>query len=799
MVFLLSLIVNKTSMSFKIKYISFFFIFLITTTFSFAQVKTSIKGNVVDERGAPIFAASIYLNNSQGTVSEEDGTFQITNVVPGSYNLTASFVGFDSQTKFNIIIKSRGNRSFNFILIESSESLEEVVVSNKNTISRPKETPLSTQSLSAVEIATYPGGNNDVVQVAQSLPGVSPSVGGFRNDLIIRGGAPNETVYYLDGVEVPNINHFATQGSAGGPVGLLNVSFINDVTLSTSAFGSQYDNPLSGVLQFKQRDGNKERFNTNIRVSATDAAFTFEGPLFKNKKKESNTSFLLSVRRSYLQALFKLIGLPIRPDYWDYQYKLSHQIDKYNDLYFIGLGSVDDFTVEAPEDYDEEAQAVLEQAPFIKQKTNSIGVTWRKRFKDGSGYMESTLSNNRLENIFTNYIDPENETGIIFRNDAIESETKLRHQLTKFLSDWKITAGFNLQHSFYTNNTTNNTDAIFYTTEIDFMKYGFFANATRSFFDEKFDVSVGFRMDDDSFTTSSGLVSNFSPRLSLSYEFLEDWRISATAGRYFKIAHYTILGFRDSNGILSNKDSDYTQSDHYVIGLQHYLNPAASISLDGFYKKYSNYPVSVLDQISLANKGADFEVLGNEDVETIGNGRSYGLEFQYQQKLLNNFYSIFSYTYFFSEFTGFETDIYTPSVWDSRHLISFVGGYKLKKNWEISSRYRFAGQTPYVPTNLDATLASYPEIILDYTRLGEEKLATFSQLDIRVDKKWNYNKYSLNIFFEVQNVLGQSIPRPNEYGLSRDMNGNLNNPLSLSQINQDTSTSIPSIGIVVDF
>jgi len=791
--------VNYTAMTFKPKHTTLFILFLVVSSLSLAQVKTTIRGNVVNEKGAPIFAASIYLNNSQGTFSEEDGTFHISNIVPGSYNLTASFVGYDSQTKFNIIIKSKGNRSFNFILIESSESLEEVVVSNKNKISRPKETPLSTQSLSAVEIATYPGGNNDVVQVAQTLPGVSPSVGGFRNDLIIRGGAPNETVYYLDGVEVPNINHFATQGSAGGPVGLLNVSFINDVTLSTSAFGSQYDNPLSGVLQFKQRDGNKERFNTNIRVSATDAAFTFEGPLFKRTKDESNTSFLLSIRRSYLQALFKLIGLPIRPDYWDYQYKLSHQIDKYNDLYFIGLGSIDDFTVEAPEDYDEEAQAVLEQAPFIKQKTNSIGVTWRKRFKDGSGFMESTLSNNRLENIFTNYLDPENETGIIFRNDAVESETKLRYQLTKFLNDWKITGGFNLQHSFYTNKTTNNADAIFYTTDIDFRKYGVFANATRSFFDNKLDVSVGFRMDDDNFTTSSHLVSNFSPRLSLSYEFLEDWRISATAGRYFKIAPYTILGFRDSNGVLTNQDSDYTQSDHYVIGLQHYLNPAASVSLEGFYKQYSDYPVSVLDQVSLANKGADFEVLGNEDVETIGKGRSYGLEFQYQQKLLNNFYSIFSYTYFFSEFTGFDSAIYTPSVWDSRHLISFVGGYKLKKNWEISSRYRFAGQTPYVPTNLDATLISYPEIILDYTRLGEEKLATFSQLDVRVDKKWNYNQLSLNIFIEIQNILGQSIPRPNEYGLSRDIDGNLNNPLSLSQINQDTSTSIPSIGIVVDF
>ena len=786
-------------MTFKPKHTTLFIFFLVVSTLSLAQVKTSIRGNVVDEKGAPILAASIYLNNNQGTFSEEDGTFQILNVVPGSYNLTASFIGYDSQTKFNIIVKSKGNRSFNFILIESSESLEEVVVSNKNKISRPKETPLSTQSLSAVEIATYPGGNNDVVQVAQSLPGVSPSVGGFRNDLIIRGGAPNETVYYLDGVEVPNINHFATQGSAGGPVGLLNVSFINDVTLSNSAFGAQYDNPLSGVLQFKQRDGNKERFNTNIRVSATDAAFTFEGPLFKNKKKESNTSFLLSVRRSYLQALFKLIGLPIRPDYWDYQYKLSHKIDKYNYLYFNGLGSVDDFTVEAPEDYDEEAQAVLEQAPFIKQKTNSIGVTWRKRFKDGTGYMESTLSNNRLENIFTNYLDPENETGIIFRNDAVESETKLRYQLTKFINEWKITSGFNIQNSFYSNNTINNADAIFYITEIDFMKYGVFANATRSFFDDKLDISVGFRMDDDSFTTASDLSSNFSPRLSLSYEFKENWRVSATAGRYFKITPYTILGFRDANDNLTNQDSDYTQSDHYVIGIQHYLNPAASISLEGFYKQYSDYPVSVLDEVSLANKGADFEVLGNEDIETIGKGRSYGLEFQYQQKLLNNFYSIFSYTYFFSEFTGFDTTTYIPSVWDSRHLISFVGGYKLKKNWEISSRYRFAGQTPYVPTNLEATLISYPEIILDYTRLGEEKLETFSQLDIRVDKKWNYNQFSLNIFFEVQNILGQSIPRPNEYGLSRDMSGNLTTPLSLSLISQDTSTSIPSIGIVVDF
>lgn len=775
------------------------FAFILITSYAYSQVTTTIRGKVIDEKGAPLFGVTVYLNNNQGASTEENGSYEIKNVVPGSYNITASYVGFTSQTKFNIIIKSKGNPAFNFTLIESAEELDEVVISNENKISRPKETPLSTQSLSAVEIATYPGGNNDVVQVAQTLPGVSPSVGGFRNDLIIRGGAPNETVYYLDGMEVPNINHFATQGSAGGPVGLLNVSFISDVTLSTSAFGAQYDNPLSGVLQFKQRDGNRSSFNTNVRVSATDAALTLEGPLFKRDQKESKTSFMLSVRRSYLQALFELIGLPIRPNYWDYQYKLSHQIDEYNDLYILGLGSIDNFSVEAPDEFDEEAQAVLEQAPFIEQKTNSIGFTWKKRFKDGTGFMQTTLSNNRLENIFTTYLDTENETGIIFRNDAVESETKLRYELTKFVNDWKIVGGFNTQYSYYTNNTENNTDNIFFNTEIDFMKYGLFLNGTKSFFDNKLDVSVGFRMDDDSFTADNSLFSTFSPRLSLSYEFVDNWRISSTIGRYFKLPPYTILGFRNNNDDLTNQDINYTQSDHIVLGLQYIPSPSAIVSLEGFYKNYNDYPVSVLDQVSLANKGADFEVLGNEDVETVGKGRSYGLEFQYQQKLTNNFYSIFSYTYFFSEFTGFDTSEYIPSVWDSRHLVSFVGGYKLKKNWEISSRYRFAGRSPFVPVDLNQTLITYPEIVLDYTRLGEEKLETFSQLDVRVDKKWNYERWSLNIFFEVQNILAQEIPTPPEYGLSRNADGSLVNPRSLTQIEQETNTPIPSIGIVVDF
>ncbi len=778
----------------------FFTIISLVSESIYSQVTSTVYGKVLDELEAPLFGASVFLEGTQlGAQTDLDGTYEIKEVPPGSYNLIVTYLGYKSQTKYNIIVRSKGTPAYNFILEVETEQLKEVVVSNANTISRPKETPLSTQTLSAVEIATYPGSNNDVVQVAQTLPGVSPSIGGFRNDLIIRGGAPNESVYYLDGMEIPNINHFSTQGSAGGPVGLINVSFIDNVTLSTSAFNARYDNPLSGVLQFEQRNGNNRNFAGNFRVSASEAALTLEGPLFKKGETVSKTTFLASVRRSYLKFLFETIGLPFRPDYWDYQFKVDHQIDDFNNLSFIGLGSIDDFSAAPPEEFDPESEAQLEQAPFIKQRSNTIGLSWRKRFKNGNGYMLTTLSNNRLANDFTRYDDPINETGVIFNNDATESETKLRYEYTQFFSDWKLSTGFNVQYADYQNNTLDLTNSAVFNTEIAFMKYGLFANLTRSFFDNRLDLSFGFRMDDDGFTQNESLLSTFSPRFSASYEFATDWRLNASVGRYFKIPPYTILGFRNNENELVNQDVDYTRSDHFVLGVQHYFSPSSSISLEAFYRAYDDYPVSVRDSVSLANKGGGFEVLGSEPIETVGKGRSYGMELQFQQKLSKNFYGIFAYTYFFSEFTGFDREIYRPSVWDSRHLISFTGGYKFARNWELSARYRFAGETPFVPADLDATLENYPVVILDYSRLGEEKLPIFSQLDVRIDKKWNFKKFAFDLFIEVQNLLGQNIPSPPEYGLNRDSSGNIIQPESLVVIENESGQIIPSIGIVIDF
>lgn len=776
-------------------------LFTIFTFVAFNSEAAKIEGYVKDQLGQPLPGAAVAIEGTTtGASTDFNGYYVMEDVAPGTYNLIASYIGFTPQTKFNVQIKSVGNQSYNFTLEQAGVTIGEAVIDGKQETKIPKlkTTPLSTQTLTATELATYPGGNNDVVRVAQSLPGVSPSVGGFRNDLIIRGGAPNETVYYLDGLEVPNINHFSTQGSGGGPVGMLNVSFIDNVTLSSSSFGAQYDNPLSGVLQFEQRDGNRREFSSNFRLSASEAAITVNGPLFKGDGEESNTSFIASVRRSYLQFLFEGIGLPIRPDYYDYQYKVTHVLDKNNTISVMGLGSIDNFTVEPDEELGLDGQATLEQVPWIIQQTNAVGITWRRLLKNQKAFMTTTLSNNFLRNEFSRYGDNANQRDRFFVNDSREMETKLRYAYNYYSNGWKIAAGFNIQNSDYENFTEDLNRGFNYETELNFYKYGLFANATQTFFDGKFDVSFGVRADGDTYTEGNNIGQTISPRLGLSYALNDKWRLNGTVGRYYKIAPYTILGYREE-GELVNRNADYTQSDHAVFGIERILSPSSNITVEAFYKRYEDYPVSVLDSVSLANKGAGFEVLGNERVATVGRGRSYGVEFLFQQKLTKNFYGILSYTFFYSEFTGFDRDEYLPSVWDSRHLVSFTGGYQLKKNWEISARWRFAGETPFVPADQEASALTYPFIQLDYDRLGEEKLGIFSQLDLRIDKKWNRPKLSFNLFLEAQNVLAQVAPTPPSYTLAVTDNGEIANPRSLVATFDEEGTVIPTIGIVIDF
>ena len=773
-----------------------FYFLLVFHTSLYCQNIGSLTGTVIDsESGLPLEGATVTVDKSNFfAVTDQNGFFEIVDLPTTTYNITARFIGFKIQTKFNIIVKSAGNRSLDFVLSPMPDKLDEVIL-NESPFKTSIETPLSTQTFSAVEIETYPGGNNDITRVIQSLPGISPSVGGFRNDIIIRGGGPNETVYYIDGIEIPNINHFSTQGSSGGPVGLVNISFIKDVTLSTSSFGAEYDNALSGVLAFNQKDANKEKLVGNFRLGSSEAGLTIEGPI------NNKSSFILSLRRSYLQFIFKAFGFSFLPDYWDYQFKLNHEIDSNNSIKLIGIGSIDKLTVNEPDKFNFENQSVIEQIPLTNQNTETFGLTWRRIYKSMNGFFDLSISNNNLNNNFIRYKDNLTKSDPTYSNISRENETKLRFISNHNFNDLKFSFGFNLTSAKYTNNTKFNFYNIDYVTDLNLIKYGFFVKSSKLIFNQRLGVSFGFRFDQDNFTSDNNIFSNFSPRLSLSYSLSEDnnWKLNLSTGLYYKIPTYTALGFKDINDNFLNTNMLYTKSNHYVFGIEYNTSYSSRFTIESFYKKYNNYPISVLDNISLANKGADFEVLGNEFLLSNGKGKSYGLEFLYQQKLQNNFYGIFSYTFFFSEFSNLD-NIYLPSVWDNRHLISFTGGYKLKKNWEISSKLRYTGNTPYAPVDTTSSSLSYPEIIFDYSQLGNYFLKSFTKLDFRVDKRWNFKSTSMNFYIDIENLLGNEIPIPPEYGLSRDEKQNIIMPLDLIEVESDNRNSvIPSLGFVFYF
>ena len=481
--------------------------------------------------------------------------------------------------------------------------------------------------------------------------------------------------------------------------------------------------------------------------------------------------------------------------------KIKHKIDDFNYLNFIGIGSVDKLTVNEPDEFDFENESQIEQIPIINQRSRTFGLSWKRFYKNKNGFFNLSVSNNRLDNRFERFQNNLSKSNPSFSNISNEDETKFRFNSNHNSNNYKFSFGGNLQLSNYSNTTQYDFYNTNYNTKINFIKYGVFFKSSKTFINDKLGISFGVRLDQDSFTEKNNVFENISPRIALSLKISDDnkWKLNFASGRYFKIPTYTSLGFKDRNDMFLNKNSKYTRSDHYVGGLEFNWTESSRFTFETFYKKYNNYPISLVDGVSIANKGAGFEVLGNEKILTEGKGKSYGLEFLYQQKLKNNFYGILSYTFFYSKFSGFD-NIYLPSVWDNRHLFSFTGGYKLKKNWEVSSKIRFTGKTPYAPINLSLSNQSYPEIILDYSELGNYFLDQFTKLDLRIDKRWNFKSTSMNFYIDIENLLMSQIPVPPDYGLQRDENQNIINPKNLIKIlSENQSSLIPSIGFVFDF
>jgi Outer membrane receptor proteins, mostly Fe transport len=775
---------------------------------SYGQVTHTIRGSIIDKKTRePIpYTNVIIWNTIIGAQSDSLGNFTISKVKPGTYRLQVSCIGYNPYISPEFLLSSK-DKSITLELEENSKQLGEITV-KATPFRKMAESPIAMRVIGFTEIEKSAGANRDISRVIQSFPGVASSPAGYRNDLIVKGGGPAENRYYIDGVEIPNINHFATQGASGGPVGIINAELIREADFYSGAFPAGKNNAMSSVLDFRLKDGSTEEHNYSFVLGSSDFGFNTDGHIGKK------VTYIASVRQSYLQFLFKALKLPFLPTFTDAQFKTKIRFDKKNELTILGLGAIDDMKLNTDTTGQSDANKyILATLPVIRQNTFTLGAVY-KHFA-GKHVQTVVLSTNRLFNENIKYLnnDETSEANKILNYLSSEQETKLRVENSSLLNNFRFVSGVNMEIASYYNRTNqqiflnNQAQNLTYKTDLNLFKYGLFGSLNYEQPEARFTASMGVRTDANSYSSEmNNPLKQLSPRLSLSYQPIRNFFINGNVGRYYQLPSYTVLGYKNNNGILINRANQvkYIYSDQFVLGFEHRPANYIRLTLEGFYKKYNHGLLSLADSIPLSSKGNDYNVLGTESVNSTARGRAYGLELLARWFGYKNLNVIAAYTYVRSEFKNPETNQYIPSAWDNRHLFTLTGGYTLPRNWSVGAKFRAVGGAPYTPYDVDkSSLKSawdaqnrpYP----DYSKYNTLRLKTFTQLDIRVDKSYFFNKWMLGFYIDIQNAMNsqyKQAPVINSTGITDTTHPDR---YILQTIDQRSGTVVPSIGMMIEF
>ena len=780
----------------------------ITISFLLAQPVHQVKGTVIDKSSRqPLeFINVMIVGLNKGGVTNAEGKFSIGQVPPGIYRLQASAIGYKTVTTPEYILSTR-DLHIQIEMEENQTELEGVTVT-ASPFRRDIESPVSLRIIGLQEIEKSPGANRDISRIVQSYPGVAFSPIGYRNDLIVRGGSPSENRFYLDGVEIPNINHFSTQGASGGPVGILNADLIREVNFYTGAFPTDKGNALSSVLDFKLRDGDMERNSLKATLGASEVSLASNGHLGKK------TSYLVSVRQSYLQFLFDMLGLPFLPTFTDAQFKLKTRFDARNELTVLGLGGIDKMKLNTKAD-DEDNEYILSYLPKIQQETFTLGAVYRHYA--GAHVQSVVASHSYLNNRNTKYqqndeSDPEH---LMLRLRSTEQNTQLRLENSSSFRNWKVTVGTSLDYSQYSNTTfqkiyTDRAQTFDYHTYLGIMRWGLFGTVNYTSIDERFTASLGLRADANNYSAAmKDLSDQLSPRLSLSYQLTEHWSLSGNAGLYYQLPPYTALGFKNNNGLYANKYAlRYMQVSQGSVGLNWRKGDTFEVSVEGFYKDYDKIPLSVADGIPLTCKGNDYGVIGNELLTSTAQGRSYGAELLLKWLIAKKLNLASSFTLFKSEYRTDKESEYIASAWDNRFIFNLRGTYNLPRHWSVGMKVSCIGGAPYTPYDADKSSLvtawnAQGKPYYDYTRYNEERLPAFTQVDIRIDKTFYLKRCMLGFYIDLQNIAGSKLKQADVL-MSTEVIKNPDAPIAeqryvMKSLKQESGTLLPTLGITFEY
>ncbi len=787
------------------------FIILTLLPFAASAQNTVLRGQVVFE-GSFEPASGYRIAVVQGDFRAEqsatrEGTFSFGNLPSGLCNIRVSSPDGNS---FKVLHEQMLNGVKPLELIIEVErprtELNEVSVSAQ-AFKTTEETPLSIKNINWSEMQRMPGATLDISKAIQSFPGVLPK-SSFGYNISIRGGASSENAYRMDGIDLPTINHFSIQGASGGAVSLLNMDFIQGAALYSGAFPSSMSNVLSGALELDLRQARSDRPGVRMTLGATDVGATLEIPL------KGRSGLMVSARNSFSQHYFKLFNIPVLPTYQDAQFKYYTRIGDHADLTVLGVGGWDSYRV-----YKEGrgSDALLYNVGYIpegQQSTEVLGVRYRRFYSNG--VQSLVVSHDRITNDADKFVGNTNdEADRQLRYRSYEDRTRMRFDRVWDIENRKFTLGGSLEavllgvNMWALKGSLAGVDTNDLQSTLGYTQAGLFTSYAQTSQNGRGTLNLGLRMDASNFNLSMvNPLAQLSPRASYKYQLTSHWTANSHVGRYQQMPAGILLAANRASH--HGRFTRFTTTDHVGAGLEYKNGKTYRVSMEVYSKRYRNAPYLVNDQIAYANAIGTYVAVGDQPSLPNAEGRARGFELFLQQKLKGHYWWMGSYNYGISEFQTF-TGEWAPSVWDSRHTLSVTTGKVWGKGWQWGLKWRYSSGTPYTPFNESASalVANWDILqrgVFDYNLVNSERLASFTQLDFRIDKTYSHKGWSLSWFLDLQNLASGDIPLMPYLTVVRDPDTKapLLDPTDPSRyqmqlLRSDTGRTLPTIGMILEF
>jgi hypothetical protein len=756
--------------------------FLVFNVLIFAQLPTqTVRGKVFDsETNYPLTGAKLLIEvdgQKYMAAATTDGSFSILKVPVGKHQLVASAAFYDSRT---LTIEVTSGREL-IVQIPLQEKISEQnavrVVGRKQGEVLNEMAVLSAQQFSVEETNRYPGSRMDPARMASNFAGVN-GADDSRNDIVVRGNSPLGVIYRVEGIDIPNPNHFAISGTSGGPVSLLNNKILGNSDFFMSAFPAEYGNSLSGVFDLKLRNGNNNQHEFTGQFGLLGTEFLAEGPLSKNSK----SSYLVMGRYSTLTIFQKLninLGTDAIPKYYDGAFKFNWILKNGGQLALFGMGGSSDIAIKISDfkEYTEDLYGEGDRDQYFGTSMITSGLNYKKSINEKT-FISSTLAysqenqNTRHEYLKGRKMNPADSTisydekyymmGYGFQVQKLSGYTAVNH---KFNKQHLIKAGlsFDLISMDFQDSCLYNLDSLALGFETRWNYQGM-AALIQPFVQWKWrvsdnmDVTAGIHAQ---YFTLTNSISPFEPRLGWKYKMDNGQAVFAGGGLHSMIQPYYTYAYKvlpgQAMGPNSNMKMDFSRSAHSGIGYEKSFNKGFNIKTEAYYQYLYNIPVTVApSSFSMINVGSGFSRLFVDELQNTGDGYNYGLELTVQKYFDKTFFFLFSGTVYNSQYRGSDM-VWRNTSYNGNYVVNLLGGKEFKVGERsvigIGGKVTAAGGKRYGLVDVQ-TSTDMKEIIFQDSMFNDLQFRDYFRADLKISWRKNADRVTHEFGLDLVNILG---------------------------------------------